>query len=225
MKKTLILFLVGCTASAWAQSTCETRVDAHQKATTRQRVNYCLQPDYGAGYTHGPQLVYSSVDYYTVPQADAKPIRVTAKQGVFDNADVEVTRSFVQTRQFPKFTDGRVSEQYKREYQEALASGPEIAREAVSLTECEPQGDTVLPSDETSSGLKTRRTKPGRRWVQAAQVTPVEMETDTVEEISSAADSYTYEDAAYTPAGIAGEPAGDGQPIDAAAYSYAPATN
>ncbi len=273
MKQTILLFLLVCAVGASAQSTCETRVDAHQKATTNQRVNYCLYPGYGAADTHGPQLIYSSMGYYNPgTPAAAAPQRVTARQNVFDDADIEVTHSFVQTRQFPKFTDGRVSEQYKREYQEALLSGPELAREAVSLTDCEPQEDVSFVSvQEGTSEVKSRQKKPGRRWIQkpAAQTeqnAPANLPLDTVEEIASTASSYTYEESSYAPAaqdayapataadtpvtteayapaagnspatgnapaateisapaGIADEPVGEGQDIDAAAYSYAPA--
>ncbi len=240
-KNILLVLLVGMCAQAWAQSTCETRVDAHQEASTNERVNYCLQPGYGDVNIPGPQLIYSAVDAYSIPQSPAvRGQRVTAPDKSFDYADIEVTHRFVQTRQFPKYTDGRVSEQYKRELSEALSSGPEIAQEAVSLTECEPQEDVLPPSvDETAKGLKARHTKPGRRWAGNAQIaasTPVEIPTDTVEEISSTAGGYTYEDdgyapavdnpgyEAYAPAGIAGEPAAAGATIDSAAYgAYAPA--
>ncbi len=242
MKKTLLLvLLLVTTADLRAQSTCETRVDAHQKATTNERVNYCLYPGYEEQTAPGPQLVYSALDSYTIPQAGSGgPRRVTAPDKDFDYEKIKVDRRFVQTRQFPKFTDGRVSEQYKHELGEALSAGPGIAQEAVCLTACEPQAD-VLPVrlvDETPKGLKARHVKPGRRWgrvQEPAQSTPVESAADTVEEISSTAQAYTYEEGytpveedsgyePYTPAGIAGEPAGDGSPIDSAAYgTYAPA--
>ena len=254
MKKTFISFLalMGA-AGAWAQSTCETRVDAHQKATTNQRVNYCLNPDYGAQGPQGPQLILSTTDSYTVPQpAPARQVRPTAEKGVFEEADVEVTHSFVQTRQFPKWTDGRESEQYKREYREAMTSGPATAQEAISQTECEPEED-VVPVETTpkkaarkkatkSKAKKGSKAKPARRVAAAAPAgeAPVTSGLENIEEVADLSSQYTYEDSyapatsrtqtssktdEYVPAGIADLPSETSDEIAAGAYSYAPATS
>ena len=42
MKKILFVLVLGFSAAAAQASTCETRVDSHQGATTVQRVKYCL---------------------------------------------------------------------------------------------------------------------------------------------------------------------------------------
>ena len=42
MKKILFVLVLGFSATAAQASTCETRVDSHQGATTVQRVKYCL---------------------------------------------------------------------------------------------------------------------------------------------------------------------------------------
>ena len=252
MKKTVIFFAFCIIAvGARAQSTCETRVDAHQRATTNQRVNYCLVPGYGEEARQGPHLIFSSSNAYTVPQAaPSRPLRATAKKGSFDDADIEVTHSFVQTRQFPKFADDHVSEQYKREYREAMVSGPETAQEAIAHTECEPEEEVVwIETDgkgETKAGIKARQKKPGRRLLisPSARTTPVATSSVTtglenVEEVAALADQYTYEDSSYAPvskagqspyqtseyvpAGIADVPSETSQDIAAGAYSYVPA--
>lgn len=247
MKKILISCLAFTAATgAWAQSTCETRVDAHQKATTNQRVNYCLVPGYGEENNQGPQLIFSSTETYTVAQpAQQGAVRPKAEQGRFDDANVEVTHSFVQTRQFPKWGDDRVSEQYKIEYQEAMTSGPQTAQEAISHTECEPEEDVIWEepqgADETKAGVKARQSKPGRRLLAPVnEETSVTSGLESVEEVAGLADQYTYDNSSYAPAAIPAQPAAqtDGyapasiadmpsessDEISAGAYSYAPAS-
>ena len=113
MKKFFTL-LVSCSLPAMlaAQSTCETRVDAHQKATTTQRVAYCLTPDevVETDYTYA-NLVYSGVSSHT-PQ-DAKPavVKPTAKAGYFKPERVAVDRSYVGTGHFPQLPQGPSTDQ------------------------------------------------------------------------------------------------------------------
>ena len=63
MNKTFVTFFMFSLAAlpAWAASTCETRVDSHQDATTKQRVAYCLTPEAEAPAAPGPELVYYGV--------------------------------------------------------------------------------------------------------------------------------------------------------------------
>lgn len=139
MKNTV--FMLGVcllTSSVWAQSTCETRVDAHPKASTRQRVTYCLtaQPDGAA--LHNPGLVFSGV---SSPASEGEKTRESKEDRAHDAAfkpqRIEVDQQFVPTRQFPKLTDGRTSQQEIVAKKTALQEGKQLAQEALAQSECE----------------------------------------------------------------------------------------
>ena len=104
MKK-FFISLVSCLlmTTVYAQSTCETRVDAHQRATTNQRVAYCLTPDFGAADTAYSGLVFAGVSSHQ-PQ-DTQPVvqeHPTAKQGSFKSKNITVNSSYIPTVQFPE---------------------------------------------------------------------------------------------------------------------------
>ncbi len=112
MRKILILlssFFLSVLAGA--QSTCETRVDAHQRATTKQRVAYCLTPDSVAADDTNAGLVFSGVsahypsDVQSVDMGGAK-----AKECAFKPEQVVVSRSYVGTAQFPQVFGDDASE-------------------------------------------------------------------------------------------------------------------
>lgn len=103
MKKWIVL-IISCfmTAAVYAQSTCETRVDAHQKATTNQRVAYCLTPDTVPADVTYSELVYSEVSTPQMKQTQKQTPRTTTKPGRFDPEKVTVARTYVATTQFPQ---------------------------------------------------------------------------------------------------------------------------
>ena len=105
MKKILVLTL-SClgSVSIYAQSTCETRVDAHQKATTNQRVAYCLTPDYMAPDSTYSELVFSGVSTRNTQTAPATTVRTTTKPGRFAPEKVSVYRSYIPSTQFPELS-------------------------------------------------------------------------------------------------------------------------
>lgn len=96
---------------AGAQSTCETRVDAHQRATTKQRVAYCLTPDSVAADDTNAGLVFSGVSAHY--PSEVQPVDVggaKAKEGSFKPEQVVVSRSYVGTAQFPQVFEDDASE-------------------------------------------------------------------------------------------------------------------
>ncbi len=111
MKKFLIS-IIGCLFAVvtYAQSTCETRVDAHQKATTRQRVAYCLTPDTVAADDSYSGLVFSGVSSHQPRETTTKQERPTAKPGRFKPENVTISRSYVATAQFPQATQSNVGQ-------------------------------------------------------------------------------------------------------------------
>ena len=123
MRKILTIFSICIFAPLLAgASTCETRVDSHQKASTVQRVSYCLTPDIEAPAAQ-PQLVYYGV-------ADKTPAKTQAaatgrSTHYFDEEGVGVARNYVGTGHFPVFTNDVLSEQERialqKAYQEELA--------------------------------------------------------------------------------------------------------
>ena len=111
MKK-IFVSVISCLLAVvtYAQSTCETRVDAHQKATTKQRVAYCLTPDAVTVDESYSGLVFSGVSAHqpnTVQNTTQKP---TAKPGRFDPQKVTVSRNYVATTQFPQATQANIGQ-------------------------------------------------------------------------------------------------------------------
>ncbi|MBR4355202.1 MAG: hypothetical protein IKP96_01305 [Elusimicrobiaceae bacterium] len=86
-----------------ATSTCETRVDRHPKATTVQRVNYCLTPDESVEESaRGPEVIYYDVTIKE-PIADPSYTNQARKQVYFDERSMEVARNYVGSTRFPEF--------------------------------------------------------------------------------------------------------------------------
>lgn len=98
------------TVVTYAQSTCETRVDAHQKATTRERVTYCLTPDATAVNDSYAGLVFSGVSSHEPQVVQTKQERPTAKPGHYDVEDMTVSRIYVATNQFPQATQSNAGQ-------------------------------------------------------------------------------------------------------------------
>ncbi len=238
MKKTVLLISV-CLSSvcAAAQSTCETRVDAHPKATTLQRVNYCLTPDPVAPAPRaGEDLVFSGVTPRGVPQTQQAPARPSARKGSFAPGQVEVVQNLVPTQSFPKLTNAQLSEQEKRDRQKALEEErakmeAEFAKASVATVSTPAAETKTVVSQETPRGLQARHKKPGRRWMQKPQVLAEQPENalaadqEPLEEVAPAAPGYAYDQSAL-PAEISGyTPYTPAEETPASAYEpYAPAS-
>lgn len=238
MKKTVFIFCV-CFVPAWAgaQSTCETRVDAHPHATTLQRVNYCLNAAQEES-SNNPGLVFSGVTvrHPADEQAASHP---SAHNGYFKQDKIEVSQTFVETQQFPKLTNDTLSEreiwQRRRAAYQAPVQQAEVAgQEAVRLPQEKFMSQEVVPSlqgkqfaevPETKAGLKARKTKPGRRLVQepvvneeAASAAP---ETAT-QEVAPVADEYAYDSVTPQPYVPATQDAQEYVPAQQSAQPYEP---
>ena len=149
---------------AFAASTCETRVDSHQDATTNQRVAYCLTPEAEAPAAPGPTLVYYGVSG-SKPAEEPKQDEEKREPVYFDKNGVQVTQNFVDSDNFPPFENDRLSVQDR-------AAARELGKEeaAKSASCCE---DNLLASaqdgagnesldNETAAGRAARQTKPRR---------------------------------------------------------------
>ncbi len=111
MKKLICLGTFCLTSiSLMAQTTCETRVDAHQEATTTQRVAYCLTPDSAVVTPASRGLVFSSVSTPAVAPTPAQSLeKPTAKAGYFKPQHYTITREYVDSAQFPQVPQGNAT--------------------------------------------------------------------------------------------------------------------
>ena len=199
MKKIFVL-MTSCllTGITYAQSTCETRVDAHQKATTNQRVAYCLTPDTVTVDNSYTGLVFSGAS--TRPTQTVQPAaqeHPTAKPGRFNPDKVTVERSYVATAQFPQVVPG--NGQAIEETPIIVSSNTRVV--TLEVDETTPQVTTIRPVEqfmsdevrvyrplqnsvvtETKAGLKARQSKPNRNLKQVAVVEEtVEQTVQTVQ--------------------------------------------
>ena len=180
MKKTVSLFSVILFAGMLhAQSTCETRVDAHQEATTTQRVAYCLTPQYGGTVDNSNAgLIFSGISTRYVPPAQTSSQKPTARNGYFRPEEVVVARDYVDTMQFPRIAQGRGDELLMDEAKPTLQ--PVVVTPAQDQPESAPvqQQEAVQAQQtvqETPAGIRARQHKPARRGMQAiAQTQPSE---------------------------------------------------
>ncbi len=254
MKKTVLLIsMYGCAVCAAAQSTCENRVDAHPKATTRERVNYCLTANPApaqAAKNEWEKLVFSGMTARPVP-ADKQPAKKpSARKGTFAPQEVEIVEQFVPTQQFPQFSNTQLSEQEKELRRQQLAEERAQMQQEFDRAHLAPVSKpaaTAVASAtvETARGLQARHTKPLRRGMKAtpdaaAQTTPQPpTQNEALEEVASPAADYAYDQNAlpaeissYTPYTPADQtPASSYEPYapatqtpaDAAYQPYAPA--
>lgn len=129
MKKTFAFFMLLNSAAlpAFCASTCETRVDAHQEATTLERAAYCLTPEAEPAVLEaGSELVYYSVSDKAPekqPQQDAR-----YKQKYFDKDGVAVAQDYVGTKNFPAFVNTTLSEQERLAWEQAQKEALEKAQ-------------------------------------------------------------------------------------------------
>lgn len=143
-----------------AASTCETRVDSHPDATTKQRVVYCLTPEPPEPLPAGPSLVYYGVTD-TSPMEEEEEVSSTVAPVYFDKDGVSVSKQFKGTTDFPSFENDTLSEQ-ERVALEKLAQ--EDARKALALRYQKPSrtGDSALSAKESKKGESARQQKAQR---------------------------------------------------------------
>lgn len=232
MKKTVFVFFV-CLLSvgAGAQSTCETRVDAHPHATTMQRVNYCLNAAQEDSYNN-PGLVFSGVTVRH-PADEKAASHPTAHNGYFKQDKIEVNQTFVQTQQFPKFTNDTLSEREIWQRRQASKQQEVAVPEAVRLPQEKfmsqevvrlQQGKQLVEVPETKAGLKARKTKPGRRLVQEPVVNEEAAPQAPAQEVTPVADEYAYDSATPQPYAPATQDAQEYVPAQPSAQPYEPYT-
>lgn len=225
MKKTFAVFFMFSTAAlpAFCASTCETRVDGHQNATTRQRVAYCLTPEAPGLLPAGPELVYYGVSSNKpAPETEEKP--VSKKPVYFDKDGVQVAQDYVDTQKFPAFTNDVLSEQERlaldraaKEEAERQAKLAASARAPKRLAQSASLTDPSVLSEEEEQGLLARQKKP-KRFMKAA---PAEPEPSAYAEDATVAQAYSVNPYGAPAAGDAG----DGLPYGGAAgdgLTYAP---
>lgn len=179
MKK-IIFFISLCLLplGVCAQSTCETRVDAHQRASTKQRVRYCLTPQVQENTATDTGLVFSGVSTRRVAQTQPSRVRPTARNTHFDSSKVAVSTNFVDTGRFPQLTQQgayyvqtrtvktptRLTAAQLR--QQLKAQAEQAAQQAVEQTGCNAQGDCFQEGFEVAQPVAssyTRMEKPARQ--------------------------------------------------------------
>ena len=196
MKKIItFLFVFAMSSAAYAVSTCETRVDSHPKATTRQRVVYCLTEEPVVTSTvAGPELVYSGT-YSRTPEEEETP-KSTVKDGYFKEEKLSVERQYVGSGSFPAFVNDTLSEQeraaleevYLRELEkQQQALDPSFAAKKATTERAparlnEPVAETAtttataattsLTSAQVAKGLLARQQKPVRVMKMAGEPVP-----------------------------------------------------
>lgn len=242
MKNTcFVLGFCLCAGWTWAQSTCETRVDAHQQASTVQRVHYCLNGGQEDSSVTNPAMVFSGVSspkQQPTVQPTKQPDEALARPGAFKPKRIRVSQEFVPTRQFPQLDDGRVNQQEIYAKQKALLEGKEMAQEAVAQSDCampEHEVETVRrpvlkqmtdaprfnadkkPARKTKRAHKKTITKTVVETKQPQKVqqtaTADSVLTDVLDESTTKGQDMAVGTATYAPAG---------QEVPAGTASYAP---
>lgn len=186
MKKTVLLLLC---SFVWlpltAQSTCETRVDSHQKATTRERVDYCLNEPVAPAEANGSELIYYGVTSGKIEEKEVTPSK--NKNPYFEPKKVSVSGSYVGTDHFPAFKNDTLSEQelaaLRAQQEQAYAAGYAAGQKAAQQQTQTPAPKTTKPaviskaaekvSTETKKGLAMRQTKPKRELRGTVKEEPV----------------------------------------------------
>ena len=226
MKKTLFAFCV-CFLSVWvgAQVTCESRVDAHPHATTKQRINYCLTNSDETPSGH-PGLVFSGVTTYQ-PAEQTATQKPSAAKGPFNPDKITVQRSFIGTQQFPPFTNETLSEReiwqlHQQNEQQPVPSVLGQVRQPVEK-QMSPLSEQIV---ETKAGLKVRQTKPGRRlYIDSAQTSSsavTDLSESATQQVVAPADAYTYDSTQVQPYTPAVSPAQEYVPAMQDAQEYTP---
>lgn len=179
MNKSFAFFAVFCLAAvpAFCASTCETRVDKHQNATTLERVAYCLTPELETvPSAQSPELVYYGV---SVKEPEAETTQnARRRQKYFDKNGVAVSQDYVGTRSFPAFTNGTLSEQERlaleQAEKEALEKAQKEAEKKAATQRAPLRTPSVLTEQEpvmSKAQLAARKNKPKRFMKQSAPET------------------------------------------------------
>lgn len=226
MKNTcFVLGFCLCAGWTWAQSTCETRVDAHQQASTVQRVHYCLNGGQEESSVTNPAMVFSGVSS-PKQQPTVQPTKqgnTVARSGVFKTKRIRVSQEFVPTRKFPQLDDGRVSQQEIYAKQKALLEGKEMAQAAVDQSSCtisEQEVETVRrPVLKQMTDAPVLAEKPARKAKRTHKKTITKTVVETTQPRKVQEKRAT--DSALSDAFE--EPVPQGQQVPAEAASYAPA--
>lgn len=207
MKKPFAVFVLFFSAAlpAFSASTCETRVDKHQDATTLERASYCLTPEAEQPAPAGPELVYYGVSANEPQDASAEEVRY--KQKYFDKDGVAVSQDYVSTRKFPAFANDIMSEQERLAREEAEKEAAEKARaeaEKQAAAKKEPLRTEPVPQDQeqdppmTKAQRAARQTKPKRFMKEPAAVqTPEEPVAYAPDPYGANPDSDPYSAAPY----------------------------
>jgi len=172
MRKIVPFALLLCLAAlpAGAASTCETRVDNHQNASTSQRVAYCLGDDETWTEPERPELIYSGV-YGNNPQEEEEVTPTKNKDPYFRANKKTVSQEYVESEQFPDFKNAYMSEQERVALEQKIMLARKIAAGNYHITRQKParldtkvrrQVSTASITVETRSGLVRRQTKPHR---------------------------------------------------------------
>ena len=196
MKKIItFLFVFTMSSAAYAVSTCETRVDSHPKATTRQRVGYCLTEEPIVTNTvAGPELVYSGT-YSRTPEEE-EPLKSTVKNGYFKEEKFSVDRQYVGSGSFPAFVNDTLSEQERAALEQVYLRELEKQQQALSplsvkksTTERAParlnspvtesttlttSSTKTLTSAQIARGLAARQHKPKRTMMEISSSDPID---------------------------------------------------
>lgn len=123
LKSTLLITLLASSTVTFAQSTCQTRVDAHQHASTPERVAYCLtQEIYPANSAPVPELIYAEISSRR-PVKEVKQKEYTPSNSYFHGDKYAITRGYVGTYQFPEFHNATMSEQELAAMQQPWVQG------------------------------------------------------------------------------------------------------
>ena len=192
MKKILSVYLLFTACALSAQTTCEMRVDAHQGASTMQRVDYCLNAPVELDPMDNAEVIYYGV-VSTQDKQQAQDAKATAKDGYYQSEQVKVSRGYMGTRKFPAFTNDTLSESeremQRRHLQEAkdeiaaknaakiaAAQQAEQQKAAALVAKAQPAQEVpvqvvkevkeekvVVASAETKQGLLKRQKKPARK--------------------------------------------------------------
>ena len=212
MHKGIVLFsILFITTEVFAQSTCQTRVDAHQKATTPQRVEYCLTQEMDpATAVSQPELVYAQVSSHK-PAVEPKQKEYTSSNPYFSEDKYTVMQGYVGTTQFPEFQNATLSEQeINARRKEWLKNQSALERTTYSATPQPVYVTTARPVltkpaltkptvsvVETKTGLARRSSKPQRVMKQTVVVEKKEISVstdDTLEEKETGATPVVKED-------------------------------
>lgn len=191
MKKPFAVFVLFFFAAlpAFSASTCETRVDKHQDATTLERAAYCLTPEAEPPAPAGPELVYYGVSANAPQDASAQDARY--KQKYFDKDGVAVAQDYVGTHNFPAFTNDMLSEQERlaieKAEKEVWEKAQAEAAKKAAAAKAPLRTPSVLEEQEpqmTKAQLAARKNKPKRFMKEPAAVQTPE------EPVSYAPDAY-----------------------------------